>query len=242
MLRDHYILCGIGRTGFAIAEEFGKTGQGLVIVELDKEMITSLKTSFTKEELLIVEGDATEEEVLRNAGIMRASGVICNLSNDRDNLFLTLTARAMNPRLRIVSRGVEHKSKEKILRAGADSVVYPGTIGALRMASEMIRPTVVSFLDKMLRDTRDDRVSEVRLTERSKYNGKRLGESGIYEDTGMVVIALLPPESDRGEFTYNPSPDHVLEAGSILVVIGNVEQVRTLYKNADPDSTLYLES
>jgi voltage-gated potassium channel len=235
MLNSHYILCGIGITGIAITEEFQKTGHQLVIVDLDKELISQLTSAFPKNELLIVEGDATEESILLQAGILRASGIICNLSNDRDNLFLTLTARAMNNWLRIVSRGVEPKSKEKILRAGADSVVYPGTIGALRMASEMLRPTVVSFLDKMLRDVRERRVSEVKLTEHSKYAGKSLRDSGIYKDTGMLVLAVLLRDKEGEEFIYNPSADYVLEPGSVLVVIGDVEQVRMLEKYANPE-------
>jgi voltage-gated potassium channel len=235
MLTDHYILCGIGITGIAIIEEFQKTAHPLVIVELDKELISQLKSVFPKDELLIVEGDATEEGVLRQAGILRANGIICNLSNDRDNLFLTLTARSMNSWLRIVSHGVEPRSKEKILRAGADSVIYPGTIGALRMASEMLRPTVVSFLDKMLRDTRQQRVSEVKLADRSKYAGKTLRDSGIYKDTGMLVLAIMLPNQDEEKFIYNPSADFVLEPGSVLVVIGDVEQVRILEKHANPE-------
>ena len=235
VLNNHYILCGIGLTGIAITEEFQKTGHQLVIVELDKELISQLKSAFPKDELLTIEGDATEESVLLQAGILRASGIICNLSNDRDNLFLTLTARAMNNWLRIVSRGVEPKSKEKIVRAGADSVVYPGTIGALRMASEMLRPTVVSFLDKMLRDVRQRRVSEVKLMEHSKYAGKTLRDSGIYNDTGMLVLAVLLRDKEKEEFIYNPSADYVLEPGSVLVVIGDVEQVRTLEKYANPE-------
>lgn len=235
MLNNHYILCGVGITGIAITEEFQKTGHKLAIVELDKELISQLKSAFPKDELLIIEGDATEESVLLQAGILRAIGIICNLSNDRDNLFLTLTARAMNNWLRIVSRGIEPKSKEKILRAGADSVVYPGTIGALRMASEMLRPTVVSFLDKMLRDVRQQRVSEVKLTEHSKYAGKTLRDSGIYKDTGMLVLAIVLRNEGEEEFIYNPSADYLLEPGSVLVVIGDVEQVRMLEKYANPE-------
>lgn len=234
MLNNHYILCGIGITGIAITEEFQKTGHQLVIVELEKELVSQLNSAFPNDEMLIIEGDATEESVLLQAGILRAKGIICNLSNDRDNLFLTLTARAMNNWLRIVTRGVEPRSKEKMLRAGADSVVYPGTIGALRMASEMLRPTVVSFLDKMLRDVRQQRVSEVKLTANSKYAGKTLRDSGIYKDTGMLVLAILLRNEEGEEFIYNPSADYVLEQGSVLVVIGDVEQVRTLEKYASP--------
>ena len=236
MLNGHYILCGIGITGIAITEEFQKTGRPLVIVEMDQELISQLKSIFPNDELLVIEGDATEEEVLSQAGILRANGIICNLSNDRDNLFLTLTARSMNSWLRIVSHGVEPRSREKLLKAGADSVIYPGTIGALRMASEMLRPTVVSFLDKMLRDTRHQRVSEVTVNDRSKYAGKTLRDSGIYKDTGMLVLAVLLPDQDDGEFIYNPSADFVLEPGSVLVVIGDVEQVRLLEKYANPET------
>lgn len=226
MLKNHYILCGIGRTGVTIVDEFKKSGHLMVIVDYSNDHVMSLKVNYKDTELLTITGDATEEEVLKQAGIENATGLICNLSNDRDNLYLTLTGRDMNPNMRIITRAIDVKSREKLLKAGADSVVFPSNIGALRMVSEMIRPTVVSFLDKMLRDRRDERVSEVTVHKNSDYIGKSLKESNIYKDTLMLVIAMLKQNSD--EFIYNPSADDVIEEGTVLVVIGDKNRISKL--------------
>jgi len=231
-MENHFILCGIGPAGLSIIEEFGKTGKPLVVVERDQERLNQLENEHG-ENVVLLHGDETDETVLSHAGIERAGGLICNLPSDPENLFLTITARSLNPKLRIVSSAMDPKSRDKMVRAGADSVVFPWQIGAMRLASEMIRPTVVSFLDRMLRDPRRQiRVSEVPVSAKADFLGKSIQSSQIHKTFGLLVVALHLPDAPTNEFLYNPPGDHVIEAGSVLVVIGEVEQVDRLNRAA----------
>ncbi len=178
-------------------------------------------------DMLYIEGDAIEDATLNDAGIERAQGLICNLRDDKDNLFLTLTARSLNGELKIVTHALDPKSKEKLIKAGANNVVFPEQIGAFRMVSEVIRPTVVTFLDQMLKDTSTRRVSEVYVPPESQVIGKEIANSSIYQKTGLNVIAIYEPDSEN-KFVHNPSQDHVIKSNSTLVVIGDVEQVENL--------------
>ena len=232
-LEGHYILCGIGNTGATIVDEFIKTNNDFVIIDIDEKQMENLKSHFKETDLLYIVGDAAEEEILLNAGIKNASGLISNLPDDRGNVFLTLTARSLNKELRIISHAYETKSREKLIQAGTDRVVYPSQIGALRMVSEMIRPTVVTFLDKMLRDDQNKRVSEIKLSENSKYVGKEINTSSIYEDTGLNIVAIHDKSFDDG-FHFNPSGSHVLKGNTTLVVIGDAEQIQKLETFAGP--------
>ena len=232
-LEGHYILCGIGNTGITIVDEFIKTGNDFVIIDIDERQIEHLKSTFKHTELLYLIGDAAEEDILINAGIKNANGLISNLPDDRGNVFLTLTARALNKDLRIISHAYETKSREKLIQAGTNRVVYPSHIGALRMVSEMIRPTVVTFLDKMLRDNQDKRVAEVSLSESSKYVGKEISGSNIYEDTGLNIIAIQDV-SLEDEFLFNPPGNYVLKENTTLLIIGDADQVKKLETFANP--------
>ena len=232
-LEQHYILCGIGSTGATIVDEFVKTGNDFVIIDIDEKQIEHLKSTFKNTELLYIIGDAAEEEILLNAGIQNASGLIANLPDDRGNVFLTLTARALNKDLRIISHAYESKSREKLIQAGTNRVVYPSHIGALRMVSEMIRPTVVTFLDKMLRDDQNKRVAEVNLSENSKYVGKEINTSSLYDDTGLNIVAIQDSTLED-EFYFNPPGSYILKGNTTLVVIGDADQVKKLETFADP--------
>lgn len=227
-MENHFILCGVGPTGIAIIQEFGKTGKPLVVVDRDRERIDQVEQEY-RNGVVLLQGDETDEAILSQAGLPRAAGLICNLPSDPENLFLTITARTLNPKIRIVSSAMDPKSRDKMIRAGADSVVYPWQIGAMRLASEMIRPTVVSFLDRMLRDPkRQIRVSEVPVSGKAAFVGKSLQTSRIHEDYGLLVIAVHEVGKAENEFIYNPPGNHVIQAGSVFVVIGEVEQVDKL--------------
>jgi voltage-gated potassium channel len=228
MFESHFILCGVGRTGVDIAAEFSKTGTPLVIVDVDPEHLSACGASSEKNRA-VLEGDATSEDILVAAGIERARGLISNLPTDPENLFLTMTAKALNPDIRIVTGAIDQKNRDKLLRAGADSVVYPAQIGAMRLASEMIRPTVVSFLDRMLRDpSRHIRVSEVEVQTKSGLIGKTIEANQIHKKTGLLILAIQGPDHALDEFAYNPPGDHVVEAGETLVVIGESSQIAKL--------------
>lgn len=220
-LKDHIIVCGAGETGIHAVEELLKTRHNFVIIEPDKERVEKLKLLG---DLNIIEGDASEDEVLSQAGIERAKGVIIALPTDKDNLFVTITARQLNPKIKIVAKGIDPKTDTKLIKAGANSVVSPNFIGGLRMVSEMIRPAVVNFLDLMLRDkSRTLRVEEVTITDRSQLAGKTLDEAAITQQTNLLVMAMKDPDSP--DFHFNPSPKTVLRPGQILIVSGDISGV-----------------
>lgn len=223
-LSNHYILCGAGETGRCIAAEFAKTKTPFIVIDLNAhkiENIISLGVPF-------IVGDATKDAVLLSAGIKRAQGLVSSLHNDKDNVFVVLTARGLNKDLRIVSRVVEQESEHKLRIAGADTIVSPNAIGGLRMASVMIRPTVVSFLDVMMREQDTIRIEEINLPKVSSLVGKTLKYSDIAHKTGLIVIAIKRIKSDK--YIYNPKPDTAFEPEDILVVMGDVSQVSALRK------------
>lgn len=228
-LSGHYIICGAGETGRCIAAEFAKTRQPFVIIEKRRDSIE--KIGF--KDLCYILGDATRDAVLQQAGIERAYGLVSALDSDRDNLFVVLTARSLNSNLRIVSRVVEAESERKLITAGANSVVSPNQIGGLRMASVLLRPTVVSFLDVMMR--REDmtlRIEEVALPPDSALVGRTLAQSEIRTKTGLIVIAIL--KQAEHSYIYNPVFNTMLEAGDVLIVMGDTSQVNKLRALASP--------
>lgn len=220
-LSDHYIVCGAGELGKHVITELIKTKKKFVVIDNDEESIKKLPHY---EQLLQLQGNADEEAILVKCNIEKAKGLICALPQDKDNLFLVLTARALNPNLRIVTRAIGEESEHKLLKAGADRVVYPTKIGGLRMASEMIRPTVVSFLDIMMRGHDITlRVEEAAIPSGSPYIGRTLGESQITKEMDVIVVAIK--NSKTGKYTYNPRANTKLNEQDVLIVLGEVEQV-----------------
>ena len=217
-LKDHEIVCGAGDTGRHSITDLIKTGRPFVVVEHDVQAVRALQEA-TETEFLAVIGDATTDEVLKAAGIERAHGLIAAISQDKDNLMVTLTARLLNPKLRIVSRCIDSRVEAKIRSAGADAVVSPNMIGGMRMVSEMVRPTVVSFLDIMLRD-RDKmlRVEDVRVQPRSPLDGMTVGALRARKLPDLLVMALKEPD---GDWVYNPADEVRLEPGYAVVFMGS---------------------
>ena len=203
-LREHVILVGWGETARHVAEELAKTGTPFVAIERDATHESRLERPGT---VLYIIGDAADTAVLQQARVETARGLITATSSDKDNLFVVLTARELNPKLRIVSRFVAEESRTKLIRAGADVVVSSDKIGGLRMASEMLRPHVVSFLDAMLRETAASavRVEEVQVPANSPWVGRPLGETRIQEKVGVVVFGLRQSSTDRKSTRLNSS-------------------------------------
>ncbi len=229
-LNGHVIIAGVGGTGEYCVEEIHRSGMPFVVIETKLESIQKLSEKFG--EILYIHGDATEDDNLMKAGIDRAMGVVACLSNDKDNLYLTVTARTLNQSLKIVARGIAPEIREKLTRIGANYVVSPNMIGGLRMASEMIRPTVVSFLDRMLRAKDESvRVGEITVQPGSYIDGKTIGESDIYEKTGLLVMAVLDVRSS--EFEYNPAGSYKLEGGDVIIVVGEISSIEKLKKLAE---------
>lgn len=235
-LRGHIIVCGLGKTGFNIIQEMHMTKRHCVAIDDNPENLQKTQQHF--EDLFYLLGNATDEGVLQRAGIQNAGGIIAALKNDSDNLLITVQARYISPGIKIVARCEENSLVDKFYRAGANYVVNPAFIGGMRMASEMLRPHVVTFLDRMLR-SRDGsiRVEEGIICEHSPWAGRSLKELDIRRKTGLLLIAMKQPDGD--EFDYNPSGDEILKAGTIVIAIGNSEQIVLLRKFCSAGSELW---
>lgn len=212
-LRDHVIVVGVGATGIHVVAEFLASKVPFVVIDTNVERISQVAEHLGPA-MLYVHGDATVDQVLEQAGIMRAKGLAATLPEDKDNVFVTITARALNPKLRIVAKVTEDSAETKLKRAGADSTVSPSLIGGLRLASELVRPSVVQFLDRMR--SHDLRVEEVPVPPGSSLIGAPLRETNVRHQASVLVLAVSEPD---GSYTYSPGPDFILELGQTLVVL-----------------------
>ena len=221
--RDHYIVCGFGRVGNYIAEELHGTRRPYVIVEEDKEVVEEALQSLPDQ--IVLEGDATNNDILIKAGIERAKGLFAVTGDDNQNLVISLTARQLNHAVRVVARCTDIRNDEKIKRAGADAVVSPGFSGGLRMASEMLRPAVVSFLDMMLREQDQNlRVEEISLPD--AFVGKALSALDLRRHPQTLVLAIKTKDG----WIYNPPRDYVVGTMDTLVYISTPEGKAELEK------------
>jgi voltage-gated potassium channel len=225
-LRDHVVVAGCGSTGRHVVEELVETRRPFVVIDRDRSQLEALNADIAKGTLLYVVGDATHDATLLAAGVDRASGVIAALTHDRDNLYVALSARTLNAHARIVTKVVELEAVPKMLRAGANATVSPNMIGGRRLASELVRPTVVEFLDLMLRDKeRNLRIEEVTVPAHSQLVGCLLSETDIRQRTNTLVMAVRAPGQP---LRYNPDPDFAIQAETVLVVLGEVVHVQAL--------------
>jgi len=228
-LSGHYIICGAGHVGSVIAAGLRKTGRPFVLIERDRETVQKLSEHLGEPACLAVDGDATADESLKTAGVERAAGVFAALTTDQDNAFVALSAKGLNPKARVVCCQKELEVREKLFRSGADNVVNPEFIGGLRMASEMVRPATVEFLDSMIRAPDSAvRFEEVVVAEGSSYAGRPAGELKGAEGNAPLLVAVLAAGSKRYEI--NPEPARPLRAGDRLVLIGEVGRLARLRK------------
>lgn len=213
--KNHYIICGSGEIGHQIADE-------LLLTKREFILIDKLEPEFPEElakKIIVLIGDATDEALLRAAGIERASGVFAVTGDDNYNLVITFTAKNLNPNLRIVAKCRDLKNIEKIKKAGANSVISPYLIGGLRIVSEMIRPTVVSFLDTMLRDREKNlRIEEIDIP--ASYKGKKLSELNLESHAGVLVLAL----KEDAKWIFNPNKEIVLGTNNTVVAMVTPEE------------------
>ncbi len=223
-LSDHYIVCGIGDTGVHALDEMIQMNIDFVAIEYAQERIDYLLET---KDFLCVQGDATDDEVLIRGGVERARGLITSLSRDQDNLFVVLSAKQLNPGLKVASKAVEANSLAKLQQAGADEVVLSDHIGGMRLASTITRPIAVNFLDIMLRSQETTRFAESVIQSGTPLVGLTLGEARIPDRTQLMVVAV---HKRRGDFIYNPSGALKLEAGDGLIVIADNEQRQNLNK------------
>jgi voltage-gated potassium channel len=223
-LSDHHIVCGAGSTGFHVLHELVARGEAVCVIDASDERIERLQAAFP--EVPVIRGDATEDDVLAQAGIQRAKGVFAALSQDKDNLFVVISARQTNPKARIVARAIELKAVQKLRVAGADAVVSPNYLGGRRMASEMMRPEVVAFMDVVLMEhDREFDIEEVRIPVGSAFAGRTLADARVRQVADVNVLAV---GDANGAYRYNPPPDTVLPDGGRVMVFGSAEAVDKL--------------
>jgi voltage-gated potassium channel len=219
-LKDHFIVCGCGKVGEVIVRELVLTKRPVVAVDSDRERLATLASQL---DVPYVVGDATDEATLKAAGVERAAGLLAALPNDHENLFLVITAKSLNPRLRVVARGNDPSVVDKMKRVGADEVVLTPFIGGLRMVSVMVRPAAVSFLDTMLREREQViRVEEVQIRDGSPLVGQRLADARLPQRWQLLVLAYRKGDE---AFVYNPPADTLLESGMTLIVLGEAERL-----------------
>jgi voltage-gated potassium channel len=222
-LKDHIIVCGYGNTGFEIVDELAKSKQKFVVIEMDQNKAQEL----VDHGRLALLGDATEDEVLEKAGVHQAAGLIAALSEDADNVYIVLTARGMNPKLRIVARATDQLSCRKLIRAGADKVVSPYSIAGRRMAMLLSSPGIVDFLDVMIQSQELElKIEMVTLEKGSPLENRLLRESNIKAETnGATVIGV---HKKGGKIVVNPPGETRLEKEDNLYVLGNENQIEKL--------------
>ena len=210
--KGHYIACGTGGVGEHIVRELYETKRPLVIIDTSSDNIKKISEYFP--EAICIEGDATDNSILLKAGIEKATGIFATTGDDNENLVISLCAKQLNPHIRVVARCNEIKNQEKLKKAGADAVISPTYIGGLRMASEMIRPTVVSFLDIMLRDSNKQlRVEEVPIPD--TYVGKGITSLNLKRFRDALLLAI----KSEGKWKYNPPEDYVIKDNDTLILM-----------------------
>lgn len=236
-LNKHFIVCGIGDTGRHAVAELQKTGTPYVVIETHQEGINRLLEHSAElyKDMLYVIGDATDEEVLEQGGLSRASGLLTMLAQDKDNLVITVLARQKNPHIRIVARCTDLKFSERMQKAGANSVVSPNMIGGLRLASEVLRPHVVGFLDLMIKEqSRTLRIEEIVIADSSPWIGKTLGQLQLKTRFNLLPMAIKNAHTaaDGKGFWVNPPDNITLKPGLVVIVMGDVGDIRHAREDA----------
>lgn len=219
-MKDHFIVCGAGEVGHHVVRELQKTGHRFVVIDHDEGRLEKIQQLG---DFPVLKGDAADEEVLESAGLSRARGLATVLPEDKDNLMVTVTARQKNATVRIVARCAEARMTDKLILAGANSAVSPNMIGGLRLASELVRPHVVGFLDLMLKEaSKTLRVEEISVGTDSPWVGRTIHQTEIHRQYELLALALRKP---TGEMKYNPQGDTALTAGDVLLVMGDVSKI-----------------
>jgi len=223
-LSDHYVICGAGRVGRSAARELARKPASFVIVEQSE----TKAARFSGEWLMLV-GDATQEHTLRQVHIERARGLVAATTTDATNLYIVLTARSLNPRLKIIARASEEDAEKHLLKAGADSVVSPYSFAGQRIAQSFLRPHVVSFLDTATTHLGMDlEIGEISVASGSSFAGKTIETSRIRQERGVIVLAIKRQQGMR----FNPAPDDQIEAGDYLIAMGEPAQLKQLQEMA----------
>ena len=221
-LRNHLVLCGFGRFGRTVSDHLGRRDSNFVVIEQDPERVEDA----TKHGLLCLHGDATEEETLTSAAVEHARGLLTTLDSDAANVYVTLSAKQMNPKMKVVALALNERATAKLKAAGADEVISPYALGGTWMAQAMTSPLVTDFL-KIATGVNPLNyfMEELHVAPGSSLAGQSLRDSPIRRDHGVIVLAI---RHGHGEFVTNPRPDLPLSEGDVLVVLGEEQQLREL--------------
>lgn len=218
-LKDHFIVCGFGRIGRIICDELQADNIDFVIIEEDLSVAEELE----RKEILFIPMNATSDEALIEAGIMKARGLVTAVSSDADNVFITLTAKGFRPDIFILARSSDEKNESKLIRAGASHVVSPYLIGGRRMAQVLKRPTVVDFIDiATMGNKMGLMMEEATVGRTSGLIGQTIIESNLRQNYGVIIVAI---KKQHGEMVFNPMPSEKLEQGDVIVVIGKKDEM-----------------
>lgn len=221
-LRGHYIVCGYGRLGKPICEELTAANKPFVVIEKNPAKIELLMTA----NYLFVNGDATQDEILLKAGISQAKGLVAVLANDADNVYLTLSAKGLNPEVFVVSKAIEEGTITKLRRAGANRIVSPNEIGASRMVHLLLRPGVADFMDVVARKRGVDLgLEEIIVHEASPLLDKTLAESALRQKLNIIIVAI---SRNNGQLIYNPKSSERILKNDRLIAIGQIDDLNEL--------------
>jgi len=221
-LTGHAIICGYGRMGRLVCSEFSSLGRPFVIVDQQASVLDDFRVPHG----IPLQGDATDDHVLRKAGVERAKVLVTVAASDAANLYITMSARLLSEKLFIVARSEESESEPKLLRAGANRVVSPYVIGGQRMAMAVLRPNVMDFIELATRsDYMELQIEESRIEPGSALAGRSLKDSRVRQDLGVIIVAIKKPD---GRMVFNPPSEETMEAGDLLITLGHRDQLDRL--------------
>lgn len=227
-LNAHYIVCGYGRVGVQVCKEFCARKAPLVVIEKNPERMEELQ----KQRILAVAGDCTDDSILETAGIQRAKALVSTIASESENVYVSLSARQLNPKIFITARAESPSAEKKLLRAGADRVVLPHQIGGIRMALVTLRPDIVDFMRVVGGDEKAGfTIDEIEVFPDSSVADTLLKDSPIRCELGVLVVGM---KKKGKEMVFNPSPDTKIEAGDILIVIGENKKLEMIGKFTQP--------
>ena len=219
-MNNHYIICGGGRIGFLICRELMAGKMPCVVIDNNPEVIQKAQD----EGFIYCKGDATQDKVLIEAGIKRAKGIVCVLPSDAENLYVILTAKDLNQQIYIMARSEEEESEHRLLRAGADRVMSPYTLGGVRMAMAILRPAMLDFIEITTRgQSLELRMEEIPVCKSSPFISQSLEDSGIRKRYGLIIVAV---KKDSGKMIFNPMANYIIAEGDRLIAMGEDENVK----------------
>ncbi|MEN3335339.1 MAG: voltage-gated potassium channel [Blastocatellia bacterium] len=230
-LTNHFIVCGSGRIGSGVIREIARRSHDFVVIEGDESVADKLLA----QGYLVLMGDATNDDVLRAAGIERARGIVCAVSSDPDNLYITLAARDLNKTIRIVARANDESGINRLLKAGADKVVSPTITGSNQMAQVLLRPAVADFMEMAtMTEQLELEMEQIEIYQGSPFIHRALKDTGIRSTLDVIIIAI---RRHSGTMIFNPAADTIIELHDALVAIGSHDNLLGLERMANPDST-----